>query len=242
MNHIFLTGEIQVGKSTIVNKICQELSVNALGFHTLAFSSKDLNLNSNIKTDAEINFDTDTNSDADTGINFDTNTDIEIDINSDYDTNSDADTGINSDTNTDKDFLYILPYATDKPINLNRPFGERNRKRREKKAFPEVFDVDGVQILCDSRKNKENKIIIMDELGFFENDASLFQNEIFKCLNEDVFVLGVIKPQKTEFLDKVRAHSKVDLFNVTVKNREEVYISVKERVSDIFPNIKHNEL
>lgn len=78
-----------------------------------------------------------------------------------------------------------------------------------------VFDRLGPVLLrepCD--------LLIMDELGFLENDALLFQSAVLSALDGDLPVLGVIKPQHTPFLDAVRTHARVHIIEVNEKNRD----------------------
>ena len=170
MKHIFLTGEIQVGKSTIINKICTELSLAPQGFKTIAINCGE----------------------------------------------------------SGADYLYILPYNLSEPMESDKPFAKRNRNERKREGFPEVFDELGVKILRESMINQDTNIMVMDELGFFENEAYAFQNEIIKCLDGTIPILGVIKPHRTEFLDRVRSHNNVEIIEVTLENRDDIYISVLE--------------
>jgi nucleoside-triphosphatase len=82
-----------------------------------------------------------------------------------------------------------------------------------------TFDTAGVRILEDSGRHD---IIVMDELGVLASEALKFQESVFKRLDGNVPILGVIKPAQTEFLDKVRAHPNVKVIEVSVKNRDAV--------------------
>jgi nucleoside-triphosphatase len=82
-----------------------------------------------------------------------------------------------------------------------------------------VFDVLGVRILADRAAARRAGRIVMDELGFLETGAPRFQAAVMDCLDGDVPILGVIKPDRTPFLDRVRAHKAVHLIEVTLENR-----------------------
>lgn len=99
------------------------------------------------------------------------------------------------------------------------------RKSAEKKGFPEVFDSVGTALL-----NQPGKPVLMDELGFFEKDAALFQQAVFSVIDSDTPVLGVIKPKHTPFLDRVRNHPKTQVIEITRENREDMYPVVLELV------------
>lgn len=86
-------------------------------------------------------------------------------------------------------------------------------------AFPSVFDSFGVQLLQAPQRG----LLLMDELGFYENAARGFQREALRALNGDVPVLAVVKQRQTAFLDEVRAHKNARLFTVTTENRDALY-------------------
>ena len=173
MNNILLTGEIQVGKSTIINKICSLFGDSAQGFHTIAFANDE----------------------------------------------------------PDTDSLFILPYHINEPSFDDKPFAIRNKKSRERFAFPEVFDKCGVEILSEAKDNPKTKLIIMDELGFFENDAKLFQEKVIECLSGKLPVLGVIKPRSTEFLDRIRNLSNVNVITVNEENRDKISLELSQEIA-----------
>jgi nucleoside-triphosphatase len=167
MKHIFLTGERNVGKSTIISRITAELDFTPKGFNTLPGSRS-------------------------------------------------AD---------DEDYIYILPYGTRldeksgiPPVACRR--WDADNTGPPFTAYPETFDTLGADIL---RNSGGAKLIIMDELGFMEKDAQVFQQEVLNRLDGDIPILGVIKPKNTPFLDSIRAHKNVSTIEVTVENREEAF-------------------
>ena len=116
------------------------------------------------------------------------------------------------------DYVYIIPYGKELDCNA-KPVAKRDTNEHNITKYPESFDSIGVEILTGSQ-NAE--LIIMDELGFMEADAKLFQKSVLSCLDLDVSVLGVIKPMAIKFLDAIRAHKSVEIIEVTVENRETV--------------------
>ena len=181
MNHIFLTGEIQVGKSTIIKRIFSEIDVIPQGFNTVSIDSEDKSIN----------------------------------------------------------HLYLLPYGSTIPLISDRPFAERNMLLRKKVGYTDVFNEEGVEILRNSQENQNTEVIVMDELGFFESEAYRFQDEVFRCLDGDIPVIGVIKPQETDFLNQVRTHDKVDVVKITVENRDEIYTVLSKIIKTAF---QHNNM
>ena len=61
----------------------------------------------------------------------------------------------------------------------------------------------------------------MDELGRMELDAHTFRAAVLAAIHSGTPVLGVIKPEHNAFLDEVRAQNGVELFPLTIENREE---------------------
>ena len=85
-------------------------------------------------------------------------------------------------------------------------------------AYPETFDTLGVNILAKIHP----PCILMDELGFMEQEAHFFQQRVLELLQQNqIPVLGVIKPRSTPFLDQIRALPNIKIIEITPENREE---------------------
>lgn len=82
-----------------------------------------------------------------------------------------------------------------------------------------TFDGLGVEILDYCMKHPF-KLIVMDELGFFENHAYSFQSKVHDILSSNKKVLGVIKPLSTPFMNSIRDRKDVIEFEITRENRE----------------------
>lgn len=75
-----------------------------------------------------------------------------------------------------------------------------------------TFNILGVNILnkyCHSNK----KIIVIDEIGFLENGAFSYQNEILKCF-EEKNVISVIRKENTPFISKLIQRQDVFLIDI----------------------------
>lgn len=123
--------------------------------------------------------------------------------------------------------FYLLPadvylQNNENKINKIKEKGTFVWKDKNKKIQldSEVFDNYGVELL---NKGINKDIIIMDELGRFEFEAYDFQNKVIEIVKSDKLVLGVIKLEKNNFLDKVRNILKIELIMVTEVNREKLY-------------------
>ena len=167
-NNIFLTGDINVGKSTLLNRIADNLSqLNIVGFQTSRYyKSKKL------------------------------------------------------------EGFYIENIENEYP-ETEKKFIGRCINNDHWIAIPEVFDNYGVKLLEKALWQKPD-IFVMDELGFFENDAVKFQNMVFNILDADIPVLGVIKQKDTNFLNMIRNREDVKIFEITWENRESMFYIIME--------------
>lgn len=83
----------------------------------------------------------------------------------------------------------------------------------------EIFETLGAALLSDI---PSGAIVMMDELGFLEKAAPKFCEKVLEVISGDFLILGAIKPLSTPFLDAVRKHPAVTLFEITELNRDEV--------------------
>lgn len=83
--------------------------------------------------------------------------------------------------------------------------------------LPEGFEEVGVEAL---HRAMERDLIVMDELGFLELSAPLFQEAVLAALTGPKPVLGAIKPVRNAFLDAVRASPGLELIEVREENRD----------------------
>lgn len=78
----------------------------------------------------------------------------------------------------------------------------------------ETFDTLGYLILKHSRKQKHCKLILLDEIGFLEDDSEKFKLEIKKCLDSEKFCLGVLKDKNSEFLNSIKLRTDTLIINI----------------------------
>ena len=115
-------------------------------------------------------------------------------------------------------FRSIYLHAADDPAPMEQACNRIGRTNRtEHTMWPEVFDGLGVELL----RAQPGSLILMDELGFLEQDAADFRREVLRCLDGSIPVLAVIK-HKTHipFLQEIRKHPRVQLYQVTEENRD----------------------
>ncbi|MEG1515926.1 MAG: nucleoside-triphosphatase, partial [Clostridia bacterium] len=64
------------------------------------------------------------------------------------------------------------------------------------------------------------EVIVMDECGRLERDATAFQAEVLRCLNGDKPVLGVVRENAGGWTQCILSHPRVRLTRVTPENRD----------------------
>ena len=110
-----------------------------------------------------------------------------------------------------------------------RVYREYNRigacKNRSSLPNPQTFEDYGISLLKDIPKKA---LIVMDELGFMENDAHNFQSRVIELLsaNNPNLVIAAIKDKPTPFLDRIRERPGIVLRQIDEHNREELFQSL----------------
>ena len=84
--------------------------------------------------------------------------------------------------------------------------------------FPQAFLSGGLPLLEQDPPGA--RLLLMDEIGFFESRAPEFCAAVARRLDGDIPILGVVRNLQTTFLEQVRRHSKVRLLDVTTENRD----------------------
>jgi len=110
--------------------------------------------------------------------------------------------------------LYIHPYGAKRICTQENLVGYC--KIQPPVAYPEAFDRFAEYLDCPEQCG----IIAMDELGFLESDAHLFQAAVMRLLDGDIPVIAAVKDQSTGFLDAVKAHPNVKCFYQDTQNRD----------------------
>lgn len=87
------------------------------------------------------------------------------------------------------------------------------------RPYPKAFDTVGVRLL----EAPPEGVLLMDELGFLEEEAFYFRNRVMHLLGENIPVLAAVKSIDTPFLQSVRAHKNVRLYRITPANRDALY-------------------
>lgn len=171
VNNLFLTGDVQVGKSTIIKRVIQNLGIKVGGFNTQRYYEQDQLVG------------------------------------------------------------FYMESLNDHALSGEHPLIGHCRDRNWV-AVPDTFDHYGVTILRECMQHKD-RLIIMDELGFFESEAYEFQNMVSTCLNSDVPVLGVLKQHNTPFINSIKERKDLILLTTTSANRDRIADTVNILLEEI---------
>ena len=85
---------------------------------------------------------------------------------------------------------------------------------RRSVRYPGAFDRLGPPLLTSGG------LLVMDELGPHEAEAVRFQAAVFRALEGDIPILGVLQQAESEFLDCIARHPQVTVLTVTEENRD----------------------
>lgn len=78
-------------------------------------------------------------------------------------------------------------------------------------------------------------IVILDECGYLESNALRFQQAVYDALDAPVPILGVVRQMTApSWLDAIREHPKVQLVNVTKTNRDALVPQLTEQLLSSF--------
>lgn len=94
---------------------------------------------------------------------------------------------------------------------------------------PDVFEAYAKLLLKSISKSD---IIILDELGFLEQDSILFQNAVVTCLESGTPVFGVLKNKEIPWYSAVLERNDVKVFDITIENRDPVTQELSEHFSN----------
>lgn len=96
----------------------------------------------------------------------------------------------------------------------------------------ELFETLGAPYI---RQSGTDGVILMDELGFMERNCREFTSAVLEALDGDTPVIGAVKAghEDVEFLQKIKNHPNVDLFEITPENRDELFLQLRPRAEEI---------
>ncbi len=157
MKHLFLTGEKQIGKSTLIGKCLDGIGVPVSGFYT----------KKGIETDDHL-------------------------------------------------YVHILKAGCDDSFRQDNILFDC-RDRSEDAA--DRFNILGCRILSEQ---PDAGLIIMDEIGYREQNADRFIGRVMELLDGDTPVFGVLRLCDRYPVTAIRARDDVEIIEVTAENRDEL--------------------
>ena len=105
-------------------------------------------------------------------------------------------------------------------------------KQHITERHPEVFDMAGSAIL--GRAVLESEVVVIDEIGSMEKDASIYSTCIRDLVNlEYPIVLGVLQDMAhTELAKWLRSRENIIWYRVTEENRNNLVTEISGRITD----------
>jgi nucleoside-triphosphatase len=88
-------------------------------------------------------------------------------------------------------------------------------------------DIDSVMVPEMKKARESGRIIIIDEIAKMELFSANFKDEVLRCLDTKR-VLGTIQDRKHPFLAEVRFRDDVEVYELTIKNRNQIPLHVLE--------------
>lgn len=89
---------------------------------------------------------------------------------------------------------------------------------KSKEIFLDSFKTGIPSILDKSLHDRD--LIVLDELGFMENNIALFTDKVYELLDSSKPVIGVLKDFDCEFLNSIRNRNDVIVLEITKENRD----------------------
>ena len=98
----------------------------------------------------------------------------------------------------------------------------------------ETFDIFGTSLIQSARPGG---LLIMDEIGHMEKDASRFLQAILEALDGGISVLASVRytAGSIDYLEHIKHHPRVQLYMLTEENRDSVYEQVRHHIFEIIP-------
>ena len=107
--------------------------------------------------------------------------------------------------------LYLLPASAPEQIDTAHLAACWHNGKLQ--PVPGCFDTLGAALLAEARMHPEG-LILMDECGRIEKDATVFQQEILHCLDGDIPVLGVLRRDQP-WHEFIKSHPRVRVLEIT---------------------------
>jgi nucleoside-triphosphatase len=101
-----------------------------------------------------------------------------------------------------------------------------------------VDELERVALPALERAARQSGLVVIDEIGTMELFSERFRQEVHKVLDGERPLLAVIKAKGDAFLAAIKRRDDVQLFTVTIANRDDLPAVVCEH---ILPIVKHRQ-
>lgn len=89
-----------------------------------------------------------------------------------------------------------------------------------------TFETLGVNLL-EASLQCERPYIVMDEIGVLEREAYIFQDAIFKVLDSEKLVIGVLKEKSHPFLNHIKGRRDTVVYTLKRENFDQILEEIK---------------
>jgi nucleoside-triphosphatase len=93
-----------------------------------------------------------------------------------------------------------------------------------------IKDLEEIGVKSILKGIKENRIIIIDEIGKAEMLSKKFRKTVLMALNSQKKVLGTIKFTYDPFTERIKKRKDTVVFNLTKRNRNEIKRKIEELI------------
>ena len=100
-----------------------------------------------------------------------------------------------------------------------------------------VENIERVAVKSLADALKENKLIVIDEIGKMELFSEEFKKITLSCLDSDKIVLATVTEAKIPFVNEILKRDDVDIFQITTKNRNQMSDDLRDMVWEMVKEV-----
>lgn len=122
--------------------------------------------------------------------------------------------------------IYIYPIGSDPIFNDENLIGLGGNGNHYTNS--DVFDTKAVEYITT---DDPNGIIFVDEVGFLEDKADLFQKKVFEVLAGDIPTVVIMKQKMNfDFMQKLKNLPNIEFLELKEDNRDEIFEQIKSAI------------
>jgi nucleoside-triphosphatase len=96
-----------------------------------------------------------------------------------------------------------------------------------------IENLEAMGVPSLERAINDCELVVIDEVGKMELLSSRFREIVLKAIESNRIVLGTIMQSPNVFTDRIKQHSSVKLYNVTVANRGQILKTLVHDLTEI---------